>query len=199
MSRLSDREFVDLLERHRDEFYRYVHHNVWNPDTAEDVMSAAVLAAYRQLDKFEKGTNFRAWMFRILTNKCYVANRETKRSAIDIESVDESMFAIDPDGLAAASKDPEQFVAACGDELSSALRQLSTAERSCLLLLTVDHYSYKEIASILEIPLGTVMTHLSRGRAKLRRLLVDHARREGIISTQRHRELTDRERSRRAS
>lgn len=182
MARLSDSEFVELLENHRDEFYRYVYRNVWNADAAEDVMSSAVLAAYRQLDKFEKGTNFRAWMFRILTNKCYVANRETKRHAIDIESIDERHFSTDRETQEAAFRDPAKFLDRCGDELFEAMRQLSTGERSCLLLLTIERYSYREIASIMDMPLGTVMTHLARGRAKLRRLLTEYARARGISS-----------------
>ncbi len=180
MATLNDKEFLALLDKHRDEFYRYVLRNVWNADTAEDVLSNAVMTAYEHLDKFRKGTNFRAWMYRILTNKCYVANRETKRSAIDIESIDESRFATDQETLQQAYRDPEAFLKACGDELFEAMRQLSTNERSCLLLLTMERYSYTEIASIMEMPVGTVMTHLARGRDKLRRLLVDYARRHGI-------------------
>jgi len=181
MAVLTNDEFVGLLGQYKDEFYRYVLRNVWNPDTAEDVVSGAVLAAYRQLDKFEKGTNFRAWMYRILTNKCFVANRETKRSAIDLDSIDESMFATDNDALRRAYEDPREFLQQCGDELYTAMRQLSTAERSCLLLLTMQHQSYKEIAGILEMPVGTVMTHLARGRAKLRRLLTEYAKHKGIL------------------
>jgi RNA polymerase sigma-70 factor (ECF subfamily) len=181
MATLTDHEFVALLEQHRDEFWRYVVRNVWHPDSAEDVMAGAVQAAYRQLDRFEKGTNFRAWMYRILTNKCFVANRETKRAGVDIETLDESLFAVDDEAQRRATTDPQLFLQQCGDELHSALRQLSTAERSCLLLLAVEHYSYKEIAAILEMPVGTVMTHLARGRAKLRRLLADYARRQGVL------------------
>jgi RNA polymerase sigma-70 factor, ECF subfamily len=181
MATLSDNEFVELLSRHRDEFYRYVMRNVWNPDTAEDVISGAVLAAYRQLDKFEKGTNFRAWMYRILTNKCFVANRETKRSAIDLDAIDERHFAVEPDAQRKACESPAEFLQQCGDELFTAMRQLSTAERSCLLLLTMERYAYREIAGILEMPVGTVMTHLARGRAKLRRLLGEYAKQQGIV------------------
>ena len=182
MARLTDNEFMEMLEHYRHEFYRYVLRNVWNPDTAEDVMSSAILAAYKQLDKFQKGTNFRAWMYRILTNKCFVANRETQSSSIDLDSIDESLFTADEENLKRAYADPKSFLAECGDELNKAMRQLSTAERSCLLLLTMEKYSYKEIASILDMPVGTVMTHLARGRAKLRRLLVEYAKSEGILS-----------------
>jgi RNA polymerase sigma-70 factor (ECF subfamily) len=178
---MSDNSFVELLDKYRNEFYRYVYRNVWNDSAAEDVFSSAVLAAYRQLDKFQEGTNFRAWMYRILTNKCYVANRETQRSSIDIDTVDESRFARKSEDMVPRVSDPAEFLSRCGDEVHAALRQLNTSQRSCLLLLTIGRYSYKEIAQILDMPVGTVMTNLARGRARLRRLLGEYARQEGII------------------
>ena len=181
---LTGAEFVELLDKHRDEFFRYVYRNVWNASVAEDVFSSAVMAAWKQIEKFQAGSNFRAWMFRILTNKCYVANRETQRSSIDVASIDEARFAQDSAvDFHQAYADPESFLGDCGDEVQKAMRQLSTAQRSCLLLLTVQKASYKEIAEILEIPVGTVMTHLARGRARMRSLLAAHAVREGIIDS----------------
>lgn len=199
MSRLADNAFVELVERHRHEFYRYVRRNVWNPETADDVFASGIATAYTQLDKFEAGTNFRAWVFRILTNKCYLANRETQRYGVDLESVDESQFASPAEDLAAAYADPEAFLAACGDELHVALRQLNTGERSCLLLLTCEKYSYKEIAQALDMPVGTVMTNLARGRAKLRRLLLEHARGQGILTSRKSGRLAEPEETRRAA
>jgi RNA polymerase sigma-70 factor (ECF subfamily) len=191
MARMSDTDFVASLEKHRHEFFRYALRNVWNPSVAEDVVAGAVATAYEKLDNFDDGSNFRAWMYRILTNKCYVANRETKRHAIDLDTIDESAFATEEQSLRTAWEDPEWFFEQCGDELTDALQQLSTAERSCLLLLAVGKYSYKEIAGILEIPVGTVMTHLSRGRTKLRRLLLEYARNEGFLSETRASELRE--------
>lgn len=183
MAALTDTEFVTLLEKHRHEFFRYVLRTVWNASVAEDVLSAAVLAAYQQLDHFEAGTNFRAWMYRILTNKCFVANRETRRSAIDIESVDEGLLQVDPLFHTATADDPEGFLERCGDEVVAAMRGLSSAERACLMLRTVEHLSYKEVAQVLDMPVGTVMTHLARGRARLRTRLTAYARQQGICKT----------------
>lgn len=181
---MTESEFLDRVEKHRHEFYRYILRNVWNSCVAEDVFSSAVIAAYRQLSKFKDGTNFRAWIFKFLTNKCFVANRETKRLSIDIETIDEQVFSTDERVKHAAYGDPEWFLEQCGDEIHNALKQLSTVQRSCLLLLTFEKYSYKEIAQILEIPIGTVMTHLSRGRKKLKYILLEHARKQGIVSVQ---------------
>ncbi|MCM8530629.1 MAG: RNA polymerase sigma factor, partial [Lentisphaeraceae bacterium] len=79
------------------------------------------------------------------------------------------------------TRDPDEFLEMCGDEVLVAMKKLSTMERSCLLLKTMQHFSYKEIAEILEIPFGTVMTHLSRGRAKLRKELTDYAHESGHL------------------
>ena len=179
---MTEAEFLDRIETHRHEFYRYILRNVWNPSVAEDVFSSAVIAAYRQLSKFRDGTNFRAWVFKILTNKCFVANRETRRLSVDIDTIDEHVFSSDEKSKQIARDDPEWFLEQCGDEIHRALRQLSTAQRSCLLLLAFEKYSYKEIAQILEIPIGTVMTHLSRGRKKLKQLLFEYAKNQGIMS-----------------
>lgn len=199
MARMTDDAFVELLDKYRHELFRYALRNVWNPSVAEDVFASAVMTAYEQLARFREGTNFRAWMYRIITNKCYVANRETKRHAIDIESVDESRFASDPDLTKTALRDPADFLDLCGDELFGAIRQLSTGERSCLLLLAFEKYSYKEIAKALEMPVGTVMTHLARGRAKLRRLLVDHAQEQRLISDDKASDIIAKDAKRRAS
>ena len=179
---MTESEFLDRVENHRHEFYRYVLRNVWNSSVADDVFSSAIVAAFRQLSKFKDGTNFRAWIFKILTNKCFVANRETKRLSIDIESIDEHVLSTNEQGQHKVFGDPVWFLEQCGDEIHHALKQLSTAQRSCLLLLTFEKYSYKEIAQILEIPIGTVMTHLSRGRKKLKGILFEYACKRGIVS-----------------
>jgi RNA polymerase sigma-70 factor (ECF subfamily) len=175
--------FLEQIEEHKDEFYRYIYRNVWDSGVVDDVFSSAVLTVYQKKEKFIKGTNFRAWMYRILTNKCFVANRQTSRSAElshDVKSEDFIELGNDVD-YKDMLDNPEEFLALCGDEILMASRKLSTAERSCILLKDSAGFKYKEIAEILNIPVGTVMTHLSRGRAKMRRELMDYAKKEGII------------------
>ncbi|NQZ56328.1 MAG: RNA polymerase sigma factor [Lentisphaeraceae bacterium] len=173
--------FLQEIEAHKDEFYRYVLRNVWDSGVADDVFSSAVLAAYKSRKNFQVGTNFRAWMYRILTNKCFVANREIGRRGKSLDEVEEyiSLLAEEP-SYKASIKNPQEFLDMCGDEVHIAMRKLSTMERSCLLLKTMENFSYKELASILDIPFGTVMTHLARGRAKLRTELFEYAQKQGI-------------------
>jgi RNA polymerase sigma-70 factor (ECF subfamily) len=178
-------EFMQLLGRHRDEVYRYVQRTVWDRGAADDVFAASVLAAWENWHRFQRGTNFRAWLYRIATNKCFVANRVTRRTPEPLDGVPEGALAdLGSDrGYQDVMADPDGFLEQCGDEVVVAFAKLSTAERSCLLLRSAERFSYKEIAEILEIPVGTVMTHLSRGRAKLRGELLDYARSRGFVRT----------------
>ncbi len=175
-------EFLEKIEKHRDEFYRFIYRNVWDSGVAEDVFSQAVLAAYENRHKYTPGTNFRAWMFRILTNKCYVANRETGRAFDRLDDATERLVAMDEEPeYHDVLDDPKHFLEQCGDEVYRAFRKLSTAQRSAILLRGIERFSYQEIADIMEIPVGTVMTHLARGRKKLREELKDYALQTGLI------------------
>jgi RNA polymerase sigma-70 factor (ECF subfamily) len=182
-------EFLSLIEKHRHEFFRYILRMVWDSSVAEDVFASAVLASYENRHKFVPGTNFRAWMYRIITNKCYVANREIKRAFAPLDegiaddaSLSGDWHALQLDaGYVDVLKDPTRFLEQCGDEVTRAFKRLSTAERSCLLLRAAERFSYQEIAETLEMPVGTVMTHLSRGRAKLRRELLVYAQQSGVV------------------
>ena len=179
---LTPDEFLALVDKYRDEYYRYVHRILWDPGAADDVFSAAVLAAYENRAKFTPGTNFRAWMYRIMTNKCYVANRETSRAFQPLDEVGPDVASVAADaGYRDVLEEPEHFLEQCGDEVKTAFRRLSTAERSCLMLRAIERFSYKEIAETLDMPVGTVMTHLSRGRAKLRADLLEYGKEHGLV------------------
>jgi len=186
-------DFVAQIERHRNEFYRHIHRTVWDSGVADDVFQTAVLAAWENLDQFIPGTNFRAWMYRIITNKCFVANRDIRRTPQPLDETPEREFAAleDESGYGDVLTDPEAFLEQCGDEVIMAMRELSTAERSCILLRSAHKFSYKEIAEIVDIPLGTVVTHLARGRAKLRRQLVRYASDRGFVRKKAHLHLLE--------
>lgn len=175
-------EFLEKIEKHRDEFFRFILRNVWDSGIAEDVFSSGVLAAYENRHKYTPGTNFRAWMFRILMNKCFVANRETGRAFNSLDDTPERFTAAESkEDYGDLLKDPRGVLDQCGDEVYRAFRRLSTAQRTCILLRGVERFSYQEIAEIMEMPVGTVMTHLARGRKKLRGDLAEYARETGII------------------
>lgn len=175
-------EFLVHIEKHRDEFYRFVLRTLWDSSMADDVFSAGVLAAYENRHKFTPGTNFRAWMYKILLNKCYVANREVIRAFEPLDESDASLATLDTaPGYREVLDDPDEFLDMCGDEVFHAFRRLSTAERTCLMMRVIERFSYQEIADTLDMPVGTVMTHLARGRAKLRKDLLSYAQDRGIV------------------
>lgn len=181
---LTPEEFLALVNKHRDEYYRYAHRILWDSGAVDDVFAAAVLAAYENLAKFTPGTNFRAWMYRIITNKCYVANRETSRAFQPLDEYGPDIATVQADaGYRDVLNEPEHFLEQCGDDVKLAFRRLSTAERTCLMLRAIERFSYKEIADTLDMPVGTVMTHLSRGRAKLRADLLEYGKQQGIVRT----------------
>lgn len=175
-------EFLVLVDKHRDEYYRYANRILWDSAMADDVFASAVLAAFENRAKFTPGTNFRAWMYRIITNKCYVANRETSRAFQPLDELGPDIASVEADaGYRDVLADPDYFIEQCGDEMKAAFRRLSTAERSCLMLRAIERFSYKEIAETLDMPVGTVMTHLSRGRAKLRSDLLEYGKERGVV------------------
>jgi len=175
-------EFLTEITIHKDAFYRFVKRTVWDPEDVDDVFSSAVLAAYENRHKYTTGTNFRAWMFRILLNKCFIANRETSRHPVPLDDVIEVCnVSVSASRTVDVLDEPMKILDECGDEVYRAFRKLSTAQRACIMLRGIERYSYREIADVLDIPLGTVVTHLARGRAKLRTELWEYASKRGIV------------------
>jgi len=185
---MKDTEFMKRIEKYRHEFYAFVQRNVWNQSDVEDVFSSAVLSAYESRRNFRPQSNFRAWMYKILVNKCFIANREKRDVSVDAGALDAQWLADESKTPNHIIEDPERLVRECPDEVLGALSRLRTIERSCLLLLSLGGYSYSEIADIVGIPVTSVTTHLARGRAKLRRWLIDYAKEYGL----RRRAIVDR-------
>jgi RNA polymerase sigma-70 factor (ECF subfamily) len=177
---MTDREFVQRIERLRPGFQGFALNRLWDSESVEDVLASAVMSAYESLPRFKDGTNFRAWMYRILMNKCFVANRHTMRTSVKLEDLDERQLQAKPAPQRTALDDPDWYFEQCGDEIREAFGEISDRQRRCFMLFTFGGYSYKEIAGELGIPVGTVMTHLSRGRARLRKKLGAHAATLGI-------------------
>ena len=134
--------FTEKIEKHRDEFYLFIKRNVWDTGVAEDVFSQGVLAAYENRAKYTAGTNFRAWMYRILLNKCYVANRETGRAfdSLDHPAAKQATARVAQD-YGDLIKDPKALLEECGDEVYRAFRGLATAQRAGIRLRGCERFS----------------------------------------------------------
>jgi RNA polymerase sigma-70 factor (ECF subfamily) len=169
---------------HLDALYRTALRLSRSPQDAEDLVQETYLNAFRSLDRFEEGTNLRAWLFRILNNAFISQYRRRKRRpSSSIEDVTE-YYLYDhllEGGAAPRTENPEQEVLdRIGDEgVLRALEDLPVEFRQVELLADVEGFSYREIADILNIPIGTVMSRLYRARRRLQKMLWQEAQELG--------------------
>ena len=155
-----------------------------NPTEAEDAVQETVLRAYRSFEQFKRGTNFKAWVFRILTNHCINRFRRKERGpeAVGYEDVErEAELAGSREQSATAVPETAVFDDLLGEEVQSAIAQLPEEFRVVVILSDLQDYTYREVADFLSIPIGTVRSRLFRGRRLLRELLEDYARERGIV------------------
>jgi RNA polymerase sigma-70 factor (ECF subfamily) len=155
-----------------------------NPADAEDVVQETFLKAYRAYDTFAEGTNLKAWLYRILTNTYINRYRKQQRRPSEVELgelQDVYLFRRlgEPSGASLSAEESvlEQFVDA---DIKQALESLPEHFRMPVLLADVDGFAYKEIAEILDIPIGTVMSRLHRGRKALQQKLWSLAEERGL-------------------
>ena len=155
-----------------------------NPSDAEDLLQEAYLRAYRGFASFEEGTNLRAWLYRILTNAYINTYRKRQREPQTISADDAPEWYL-YDQLAEDGREPsaeaEVLESLPDEEVQEALAELPEQFRMAVLLADVEGFSYKEIAEILEIPIGTVMSRLHRGRRALEKRLWDVVRERGLV------------------
>ncbi len=156
-----------------------------NPSDAEDLVQDTYLRAYRSFGTFEAGTNLRAWLFRILTNAFINTYRARQRRPQETELGDlEDLYLyrrigqVNPAAISAEDQLLDLFT---DDEVKQALEELPDNFRLPVLLADVQDFSYKEIAEMLDIPIGTVMSRLHRGRKAMHRRLFDFAQARGLI------------------
>lgn len=158
-----------------------------NRADAEDLVQDTFVKAWRAFDSYQQGTNLRAWLFRIMTNTFinrYNARQrrpdETELDEVEelflyrrIGAFDQSAF-----GMSAEDQTLQMFT---DDEVKDALEALPEQYRLPVLLSDVDGFSYKEIAEMLDVPIGTVMSRLHRGRKAMQKRLYDYARDRGLV------------------
>ena len=154
---------------------------------AEDLVQETYIKGWRSFHTFQEGTNLRAWLFRIMTNTYINKYNAKKRKGTEVELDDvEELFlykrlgSIDQSQLSSSAED-QMLELFTDDEVKNALEELPEDFRVPVLLSDVDGFSYKEIAEMLEIPIGTVMSRLHRGRKAMQKMLYEYARDRGLI------------------
>jgi RNA polymerase sigma-70 factor (ECF subfamily) len=158
------REFESVALPHTERLLRVALRLVHNERAeAEDLVQEALLQAWRSFDQFEKGSNCKAWLFRILFN---LSNRRLQKQKIRPTSV--STHVGELTNVVAMQIKPVQIAAT---EVCSALDALPAEQSTVVILAIVEGFTCKEVASMLGLPIGTVMSRLSRGREALRKIL----------------------------
>ncbi|HRE02515.1 MAG TPA: sigma-70 family RNA polymerase sigma factor [Ilumatobacteraceae bacterium] len=159
-----------------------------NSADAEDVVQETYLRAWRSFETFQDGTNLRAWLYRILTNTFINTYRAKQRRPAETGMDDLEDFYLyrrmgSLEASRGASAEDTMFEFFTDDEVKHALEELPEIFRMPVLLADVEEFSYKEIAEILDIPIGTGMSRLHRGRKQMHKLLYDFAVERGLIAT----------------
>ncbi len=140
---------------------------------AEDLIQDTYLEAWKSFHRFEMGTNCRAWLFKIMFHRLHHVRRRLVKTS-RVVTID------DPDGHVELAAEPVVPQEIRDEDVLNALAKVAVEFRDIVLLADVEEFSYKEIAETLRIPLGTVMSRLSRGRKLLRQELAEVARSYGI-------------------
>ena len=158
-------DFDSLVMPYLDSLYNTAYRMTRSAEDAEDLVQETFFKAYKYYDKFEEGTNLKAWLFKILKNT-FINNYRKKKlepRSVDFAEIEDS------------------FTGVLDDDVRKALESLPYDYRMVVILADLEDFSYKEIADILDCPVGTVMSRLYRGRKLLEKTLLKYARHHGYI------------------
>jgi RNA polymerase sigma-70 factor (ECF subfamily) len=168
-----------------DSLYNTAYRMTRHAEDAEDLVQETYLKAYRYYDKFEEGTNFKAWLFKIMKNT-FINNYRKKQQVppqSDFSDIEESFESLLSEEATRQIRNPEEeFLTGVLDEhVQAAMDQLPPDYRLAVVLADLEGFAYKEIAEVLEVPVGTVMSRLYRGRRLLEAAMLRYARDRGYL------------------
>ncbi len=184
---MADQEdFAEQAMQYMPSLYTAAMRMTRNPSDAEDLVQETYLKAYRAFGGFEEGTNLKAWLYKILTNTFINTYRARQRrpEEADVEDVEELYLyhrlggGSWPLGRSAEELALERFT---DEDVKAALESLPESFRMAVLLADVEGFSYKEIAEIMDVPIGTVMSRLHRGRRALQKALAEFGLERGLV------------------
>lgn len=171
--------FEELLLPHMDALYRTAYRLIGDTAAAQDLVQETSLKAYRSFRQFDLGTNFRAWIFAILTNTFINEYRRRSRGPVSVDFAEND--SLEPQEIHLFPDEVVAWKDRIGDEASQALAGIPPPLKLVFLLATFEGMSYKEIAEITGCPIGTVMSRLFRARETMRKHLFEFARESGYV------------------
>jgi RNA polymerase sigma-70 factor (ECF subfamily) len=180
--------FAELAMEHMGSLYTAALRMTRNPADAEDLVQETYLKAYRAFGSFQEGTNLKAWLYKILTNTFINSYRSRKRrpEQTELDDVEDLYLYRRLGGLEAvsASRSAEEEVLDhfTESDVKEAVEALPEQFRMAVLLADVEGFSYRDIADILDIPIGTVMSRLHRGRKALQKALHQFGIQRGLVA-----------------
>ena len=166
---------------HINSMYNFAYRLTLDSDDAKDLLQDTYLKAYRFIDSFQKGTNAKAWLFRILKNSFINDYRKKSKepSKVDYQEVESYYNSEDVDRQITPDLRVEALKDMIGDEISNALNALDVDFRTVIILCDLEGFKYEEMAKILDIPIGTVRSRLHRARNLLKEKLSTYAKQMG--------------------
>ncbi len=173
--------FENEFMPHIDAMYNFAFRLTFDEDTAKDLVQDTYLKAFRFINSFERGTNAKAWLYRILKNSFINEFRKKSKepAKVDYQEVENFYNSDDVDEKTTVDLRVEAVKDMIGDEVSIALNSLPVDFRTVIILCDLEGFTYEEMAKILDIPIGTVRSRLHRARNLLKEKLGQYAKKMG--------------------
>ncbi|PTM08522.1 MAG: RNA polymerase subunit sigma [Bacteroidetes bacterium] len=179
-------DFSEEILPQLDALYNFGLRLTADPNDAEDLVQDTIVKAYRFFSSYEKGTNAKAWLFRILKNS-YINNyrKESKRpQEVDFDEVSTFYETIRDERVDTSDLERKMFRELIDDDLAKALDDIPEDFRTVVLLCDVEDFTYEEISNMLDVPIGTIRSRLHRGRNLLKAQLMDYAKERGYSESE---------------
>src|SRR6056297_980384 len=177
-------DFNDEILPHLDALYNFALRLTTDPNDAEDLVQDSIVKAFRFFSSYEKGTNAKAWLFRILKNSYINSYRKksSKPQEIDYDEVATFYETIRAERTETSDLEDKMFRELIDDDISNALDDIPEDFRTVVLLCDVEDFTYEEIANMLDVPIGTIRSRLHRGRNLLKAQLMEYAKKRGFAA-----------------
>ncbi len=183
METAQKKEFEREALPHMSSLYNFALRMCRDRDEASDLVQETYLKAFRFFDKFEPGTNCKAWLFRIMKNSYINRYRKISREPdkVDYDSIEEFYDTLRPESADSSNLEEKFFNNLLDDEVSTALQSLPDDFRTVVILCDIEGFTYEEIAEFVDCPIGTVRSRLHRARKMLAQKLTEYARARGYV------------------